>query len=135
VTLPFAVRKGTETDLPFIENAWRSTMLATCPAAQGAEPRHFHGEMTRVFHRLLGDATIKMACDPKDEDNLVGFVAHRGPELYYAYVAGPFRNLGIVPALLEGTSNQRYHFQTMPGVRRLKPRERGWSFCPRFTIY
>lgn len=130
----FAIRPAQDTDRAFIENAWRGTMLATCPGVSGADPGHFHGEMTRVFKRILPFATVRVACDPTDHDNLVGFMAATGVELHYVYVSQPFRKLGVVPALLSGLDIQRFTFKTLPGERRLRPRERNWVFTPRFTL-
>ncbi len=134
LTLPISVRSARASDLPFIENAWRATMLSTCPGVSGADPGHFHGEMTRVFGRLLPDAVVRVAHDPDDDDNLVGFIAATGVELHYAYVASAFRRHGVVPKLLDGLTIRRYTFKTLPGERRLKPRERNWAYTPRFTI-
>lgn len=130
----FLIREARDEDRAFIENAWRATMLATCPAASGAGPQHFHREMSRVFSRLLPKALARVACDPKDPGTLVGFAVMTGPELHYVYTAGDFRELGIVPLLLAGCDIRRYTFRTPQGDRRLKPRERNWVYTPRFTI-
>lgn len=132
--LPFLIRAGKPSDRAFVENAWRATMLATSPACVGADPKAFHNEMTRLFERLLPSATVRVACDPKDPDTLVGFVCFTGPELHYVYVAGPFRKLGVVPMLLAGLDITRFTFKTLPGERRLKPKERSWVFAPKFTL-
>lgn len=138
MTLPFGVRDATEEDRGYIENAWRATMLAMSPAVQGADPAHYHSEMSRVLSRLmptLPGNSVRVAHDPKDENNLVGFIAATKHELHYLYVGGDFRKLGVAPLLLDGLKISCYTFSTPPGVRRLKPRERGWKFCPRFTIF
>ncbi len=133
--MSFRVRDAVDEDRDFIENAWRASMLATCPAAHGADPKHFHMEMGRVFDRLRPSATIRVACDPKEPSNLVGFIAATRNELHYAYVAGEFRRLGVVPQMLDGLKITQMTFRTPPGDRRLKPRDRGWIYCPRWTIF
>ena len=132
--LPFVVRDARATDLPFIENAWRSTMLSTCPAVFGADPSHFAREMRRMIPLLLAHATTRVACAPQDEETLVGFACVTGDELHYVYVSGMFRSVGLVPLMLRGLTIRRYTFATRQGERRLRPRERKWLYCPRFTI-
>lgn len=132
--LPFLIRDGKASDRAFIENSWRSTMLATSPQAMGADPKHFHAEMTRMFEHIFTHARVRVACDPQDPDTLVGFACFTGPELHFVYVAGPFRKLGVVPMMLAGLDISRFTFKTLPGERRLKPRERSWVFTPRFTL-
>lgn len=134
MSLPFVIREAVPDDLLFIGNAWRASMLHASIAVLDADRTHYHSEMSRVLSRLLAHATVRVACDPKDESNLVGFAAMTGEELHYAYISGGFRKLGIVPMLLDGHKITCYTFQTRPGLRRLKPSERGWSFFPRFTI-
>jgi hypothetical protein len=128
------VRHARADDRAFIENAWRATMLALSSSAQGAEPGHFHGEMTRVFERIIPGSTLRVASDVVDDSTLVGFACATGPELHYVYIAGPFRKMGVVARLLEGLEIKRYTFRTDPGMRRLRPRERGWVYTPRFTL-
>jgi hypothetical protein len=132
--LPFVVREARPSDVPFIENAWRSTMLANCPAVFGADPPHFAREMKRLVSMLLAQATTRVACAPQDEETLVGFACATGDELHYVYVSGMFRGVGLVPYMLEGLPIRRYTFSTRHCERRLRPRERKWLYCPRFTL-
>ena len=125
------VRPFRQSDRAFIDNAWRATLLIATP---DADPGWFHAEMTRVLDRLFRTATCIVACDPKDEDELLGFACMTGPELHYTYVVGPMRRSGLVPAMLKGQEIKRMTFLTQPGKRRLKPKERGWLYTPRFTI-
>lgn len=133
--LPFKIRMAGEEDSAFIANAWRGTMIGTCPAARGAEPKQFHGEMTRLLERLKrAGCTFVVAHDHLDATNLVGFAAYTGPELHYVYTPFAFRSVGVVPMLLDGVDIKRFTFQTPSFLRRIRPRERGWIFTPRFTI-
>lgn len=132
--LPFLIRTAKDSDRAFIENAWRSSMLDSSPQVQGADPGAYHAEMTRLFYRLWPTATFRVACDMVAPDVLVGFVCFTGPELHYAYVSSKFRKLGLVPAMLAGLDIKRFTFKTLPGERRLKPRERTWVFTPKFTL-
>lgn len=134
MSLPFLIRDWKPSDRAFVENSWRTTMLSTSPQAMGADPKAFHVEMTRMFANIFTHARVRVACDPQDTDTLVAFACFTGHELHYAYVAGPFRKLGVIPMLLAGLDIRSFTFKTLPGERRLKPKERSWVFTPRFTL-
>lgn len=131
---PFRIRDAVAGDEAFIKSAWRGTFRTAGVGVEGAEPEHYHREMQRLFDRLLPTATVRIACDPQDDDNLIGFAVLTGHELHYVYVKQEFRKLGAVPALLEGLDIRSFTFKTLPGERRMRPRSRGWNFTPRFTI-
>lgn len=130
----FRIRDWVPADEAFVKSAWRGTYRTAGIGVAGAESEHYHQEMQRIFDRVLPKATVKIACDPKDEDNLIGFAALLGTELLYVYVKQDFRKLGVVPALLSGLDIRSFTFKTLPGERRIRPASRGWQFTPRFTI-
>lgn len=136
----FNVRDGRESDLGFITNSWRESLYIGAPAVQQSDREHYKREMGRVFSKLLPTATVRVACDPSDEDTLLGFAVATGPELHYVYVRGgdekvSMRKLGVARKLIESLDGiTSYTFRTLAGERRLKPRDRGWKFTPRFTI-
>ena len=127
-------------DVAFVTDAWRASFHNGGTAAQYADREHFSAEMRRVFERLLPTAKVVVACDREDEDTLLGFVAATGEELHYVYVRGGsdlvnVRKQGIARELIEAIGPIRsYTFTTIAGIRRLRPRERGWKFTPRFTL-
>jgi hypothetical protein len=90
--------------------------------------------MARVFAALMPHASGRVALADDDEFDRLGFAIYSGPTLYFVYVAEKLRGEGIVPEMLEGLSIERYAFTTYMGERRLKPADRGWRFCPRFTL-
>lgn len=114
--------------MAFVIDAWKRSFEGA-PAVRGAEREHYRTEMTRAIRRLCDHAEIRVACDPTDEDTIVGFVAFTGGELHYVYVKRDFRGLGIAKDLLKGVPITAYTFTT-PLAR---PRK-GWAFTPRFTI-
>ena len=117
-----------------MKSGWRGTFRTAGVGVEGADAEHYHREIQRIFDRILPRATVKIACDPKDPDNLVGFAVFTGTELHYVYVKQDFRKLGAVRDLLAGLDIRSYTFKTLPGERRLRPATRGWAFTPRFTI-
>lgn len=133
MTSPVVIRAAVVDDFPFVTKAWRATMQYA-HGSLGADPDHFLEEMRRVFAKILPNATVRIACDAKDSDNLVGFAILTDDELHYTYVAADYRRAGVVPDLLKGLTIKRYTFITPQGERRLKPRERGWKYTPRYTL-
>lgn len=135
MTLPVAIRDAEgEDDFSFIRKAWRATYLLAGPAVQGSDKDHYFAEMSRFFAAVMPHARARMAVDHQDTDNRLGFAVYEGDALWFVYLLQDFRRLGIVPALLDGLSIKRYNVTTSQGVRRLKPRERGWIFTPQLAL-
>ena len=130
----FLIRDWVPADEHFVKSAWRGSFRLAGHGVQDADHIHYDMEMDRVFDRILPRATVKIACDPKDPDNLIGFAVLTGSELHYVYVKRDFRKLGVVPAMLEGLDIRSFTFKTLPGERRIRPSSRGWAFTPRFTL-
>lgn len=128
------IRIAKEADLPFIVHSWKCS-YENAPAVRGADRNHYRNEMERTVRRLCSRATVRIACDPTDEDTIVGFCAFSQPaanasaELHYIYVKKDFRGMGYARDLLKGVPVTSYTFIT-PNVR---PRA-GWAFTPRFTL-
>lgn len=135
---PFRIRVGNEKDRAFIVFSWMSSFYENenGPAVRHADREHYRAEMNRVFDRLVMTARILVACDLEDENVLIGFAAATLRELHYVFVRQDFRKVGIARKLIEAFPDpiKSYTFFTHAGARRLKPRERGWKFTPRFTI-
>ncbi len=127
------VRDAVQSDWDFMRKAWRATFLLGGQAVQGANKQHYHDEMSRLFAAIVPSASARIACDPEDDDNPLGFACYEGQTLYYVYVIQDFRRLGIVPRLLEGLPLKSFSFKTIQCEKRLKPLERGWTYKPRFT--
>lgn len=129
------IREARDGDFGFILDTWRRSFEGAAAVA-GADPNHLFTELAIVVGRAVKrpGSVVRVACDPEDDDVLLGFVAVNGTELHYAYVKRDLRNHGIVPAMLDGLAIRSYTFRTQAGERRLKPKDRGWLFTPRFTI-
>lgn len=122
------IRLAKPDDFAFIIDAWRRSYEGS-PAVRGAEREHYRIEMTRAIRRLCDRAEVRVACDPQDEDTVVGFAAFTGDELHYAYTKKDFRGIGVAKQLLEGVPIAAYTFQS----NNARPPQ-GWAFRPRFTI-
>lgn len=133
MTPPVTVREGNVSDWDYMRKAWRQTFRSG-PAVQGADETHYFAEMRRLFAAIMPSANARVACDPKDDDVRIAFAVFSGPMLYYVYVEQAFRRHGVAAKLLDGLEIKQYCFSTDHCVRRLRPAERGWLFCPRFTF-
>ncbi len=138
------VRPAKKEDRGFIFSSWFDSFRGTS-AVHATQQRHtdLHGSrfywlfMQHLACQLMGepDAKTLVLCDVEDEDTLVGFAAASGEALHYVYIRDGFRRAGHARQLIgELGTLHRYTFQTGAGERRLKPRERGWIFTPRFTL-
>lgn len=122
------VRLAKPEDYGFVLDAWRRSYEGA-PAVRGADREHYRIEMTRAIRRLCDRAEVRVACDPSDEDTIVGFVAFTDNELHYAYTKQDFRHIGVAKQLLEGAHIDAYTFRS----NNAHPPS-GWVYKPRFTI-
>jgi GNAT superfamily N-acetyltransferase len=122
------IRLAKPDDMAFVIDAWRRS-YEDAPAVRGAEREWYRIEMTRAIRRLCDKAEVRVACDPEDEDTMVGFVAFTGDELHYAYTKKDFRGMGVSRQLLEGVPITAYTFRS----NNARPPQ-GWRYTPRFTI-
>jgi hypothetical protein len=137
VTLPVRVREMRPADEAFVLDTWRRSFSDESDLYK-LDADAYARWMRQLIGRRIHErgALVRVACDPEDDDTLVGWAATTGPELHYVYVRGgkdtSMRGLGVVPALLDGLAIATYTFRTQAGERRIKPRARGWTFAPRF---
>jgi GNAT superfamily N-acetyltransferase len=69
----------------------------------------FHKELAYRLDVLKSrDATFKVACDPDDNDLIMGWAAGEGPVLHYIYIKTAYRGQGIARELVAelGLANQ-----------------------------
>jgi hypothetical protein len=133
--VPVKIRDATAADWPFMATAWRSSFFNLGWGVRGADKQHYFDEMTRLFAAIAPTASARIACDPTDDGVQIGFACYTGTKLHFVYVMQDFRREGLVPSMLEGLPIKHYTFMTTPGVKRLKPADRGWQFTPCFTFH
>ena len=135
MTSPVVIRDAeSPEDWTFIRRAWSVTQWTGTYLSAGADKDHYFAEMGRLFSAIVPVVRARMAIDPEDADNRLGFAVYDGDALWFVYVMQVVRRLGIVPALLSGLDIRNYNQMSIQGVRRLKPKDRGWKFTPRFTL-
>jgi len=134
--VPVIIRAMRETDLAFVVDTWRRSYTEESWLSRFDKDVYF-----KLMGRHIGMLTrepaaqVRIACDVEDEDAIVGFAVITGPELHYVYVRGgkdtSMRHMGIARKLLDGVEIRTYSCRTPSGERRLKPKERGWTYAPR----
>jgi GNAT superfamily N-acetyltransferase len=126
------IRPARETDLGFVFDTWRQSFKADSYLFRMDRDLY-----TRLMNRHLGAIVkdvatlIDVACNPDDEDTILGFAASTGPALHYVYVREALRKHGIARELLTRRPLTSYTFSTAAFVRRIRPAELGWTFAPR----
>lgn len=108
-------RDGRPDDVAYIVSCWRKCLLegvepsrtcecATCRHSKVDETLLYRGFTDRIT-RLLQRSTVRMACDPEQDTNLIGFAIFEGNVGHFRYVRGGkngFRGQGIAKKLIEG---------------------------------
>ena len=129
---PVRVRPAHAGDVGFIIDTWRQSFREESYLFRYNRDLYFRLMSMHITGLMKGaGAMLLVACDPSDEDTIVGFVALTGPELHYVYVRDSFRKHGVARLLLSGQDVETHSFQTGAFVRRIKPVERGWTLKPR----
>lgn len=149
MTAPLPIRPMKQSDRAFVEGAWLRTFEGA-PAVRGADREHYKTEMLRAIRRLLDRATVRVACDPLEEDSIVGWAAYTGREFHYGLVKDTFRSHCDLAYILAGVDLDAYTFRgrhiehalvgvsgceyTPDGEHFKWTPPKGWRFTPRFTI-
>jgi hypothetical protein len=146
-----ALRSGKREDRALIGHSWTMSYEGA-PAVRGAERDHYREEMRRLIDRILAKATVRVMCDAKDEDTIVGWVAFTGSELHYGFVKDEFRKSCSLSDLLKGVHIDAYSFRgrhiehALVGIEGCRfdrdeksdrvtwSPPKGWRFTPRFTF-
>ncbi len=147
---PFKIRTLRSSDRALVVDSWKKSYEGS-PAVRACDREHYRIEMARLINRILDKATVRIACDPSDEDTIVGWVAYTGRELHWAYVKEAFRRECKVSDMLEGVAIDAYTFRGRTLEHALVGLDgcvfqidsdkhtswcppKGWRFTPRFTL-
>lgn len=100
-SLPMVVRPGRVSDVPFLCSSYVRSLLAQRPWAFG-EKNWTAAAASLLAARMLGRATVLVACDPSDPDQIYGWIAGNPTSmvLYYIYVKAAFRRAGVGTTLM-----------------------------------
>lgn len=99
--LPLAIRQGRVSDVPFLCSSYVRSLLNQRPWSAG-ERNWMAASAALLAARMLGRAVVLVAADPKDPDQIYGWIAAdaTGRILYYTYVKAAFRGAGVGTALM-----------------------------------
>lgn len=102
--LTVTVRDVRETDWPFIQSSWRISRVSVLDKVPNSA---WYSRMKQRFAGLVSrGAKFVVACDPEDQDQILGWACYEKPILHYAYVKGYFRGQGIARQLLAAFADQ-----------------------------
>ena len=99
-----AIRDGRPGDVGFIVKTWRKCLYegrdVKALAHNIDDSVIFRGITNRIV-RLLQRCTVKIACDPKQDDNIVGFAVYQPGIGHFRYVREGFRCHGIASQIVD----------------------------------
>lgn len=102
-------------DVAYISKAWKESLRSEMMFEYGnLDPMPFYKEMDRRVPRLLSRSTVVVACNPADEDHILGWIAAEGQVVHYVFVRRAWRSKGLAQRLLDeaGVSRDRYIYGT-----------------------
>lgn len=123
---PYLVRPARASDLAFVRNGFTESLLM-----------RVRNRLAEEVKRLVRTGVVRVACDQKDDDTLLGFAVVDGANpalLHYAYVRKELRGEGVGRDLVRPGDVREYSFRTDDLERCFRPSERGWEHRPRFTL-
>jgi GNAT superfamily N-acetyltransferase len=123
---PYLIRPAKPSDLAFVRGGFVESVLMRTRARLEQEVR-----------RLVRTGVVRVACDQKDPDTLLGFAVadHANAALlHYAYVRKELRREGIGRDLVRPDEVREYSFRTDDFERCFRPDERGWTHSPKVTL-
>ncbi len=132
MTPPVTIRGLREGDLGYVVDTWRKGLTSESWLYAWDRDVYFR-LMARHIKQLVNEpgAIVRIACDPADEDTILGFAVLTGDELHYVYVRQTLWKQGIARLLLDGMIIKTHSSRTLSGVGRLRPQERGWAYKAR----
>jgi GNAT superfamily N-acetyltransferase len=123
---PYVVRPAGPGDLAFVRSGWVESLMMRVRSRIESEVK-----------RLVRTSTVRVACDQKDPDTLLGFAvvdAENPALLHYVYVRKDLRREGIGTALARPDEVREYSFATDDLERCFRPTERCWTHSPRIRL-
>ncbi len=126
--LPIRIRRVRDTDLGFVVDTWRQSFCNDSYLFKFNRDLYFR-LMGLHANACIRAGVVDVACDPSDEDTVLGWAARTGKTLHYVYVREALRRHGVARQLI-GDGIELYSFSTGAFVKRCKPAERGWRFQP-----
>ncbi len=100
--LEVKIRPATEADYPYIYSSWarnyQPTYARICLNHKG--PHRYDSCINRFIKKRLESSTVAVACDPDDDEFIIGWAVFDQKAVYYCYVRESMRNAGVAKKLL-----------------------------------
>ena len=107
-------------DFPFIHRSWLKSFHPKAVLWKIYSSYH-----SKVIKRILEKATVVIAVNPKDDDQIFGFICYEPDVLHYCYVKEVFRNQQIGQRLLEVAFGQSEDVMSSHFTKSLSRLEKG----------
>lgn len=88
------IRPAKPTDLNYVVSSWIRSVRGQYPYKLFCKPA-MTKYSDRVQRMVYGSSQVTIACDEKDEDVVLGWIAHDPGVLHFAWVKYPFRRNGF----------------------------------------
>lgn len=97
------IRPMADTDRSFVIAAWLNNYRRESYFAARVTDKVFFYHHHAIVERLLARSRVLIACDPSDENEIVGYIVWEPGVLHWVYVKKAFRKFGIGRSLLSAT--------------------------------
>ena len=98
--LDVKLRELKDSDRAFVLNSWKESYRWAPEIRWVPNHAYFH-EMNRRVEDLLKRGNVLVACNPVDDDHIVGWCCTEGSTLHYVYVKTPIRGEGYAMGLIK----------------------------------
>lgn len=101
------IRNATQDDVNFIFSTWQKTYRHSVKTA-GIPSEVYYSQQHVLIEGLMKTACIIIACDPKDQSQIYGYLCYDtiegAPVVHFAYVKKAYRALGIAKLMLNNST-------------------------------
>lgn len=132
----FLLRPGRPSDYAYVVDTWLTSHAHSGIGREMLRGGIYWSDYKPIVRALLGTQRLTVACDPKDDDAILGWACTSGappgeldPRVYYVYVRGGGRRCGIARALLADFLAHPCTFTHLPPHGKL-PIPEAWQFDP-----
>jgi hypothetical protein len=98
--LEIKIRPVRDSDTAFITNSWKESYRWSPDARWVPNGPYFH-EINKRVPELMKRGQVLVACNPVDDDHILGWICTEGETLHYVYVKTPMRGAGYALALIK----------------------------------
>lgn len=107
----WSIRSAVEEDLPFIYSTWSMSYRYDSAIGKSCKNSIFFREYNQVIDWILfqSDTRVVIACDPKEQNVIYGYMVHQPNIVHYAFTKETFCKFGIAKSLLNHLGGAQYY--------------------------